>query len=239
MFLDAYHARNGETVSVSRDQASRFAKYIAGDFNPLHDHDARRFCVPGDLLFALVLNEYGLSASMTFRFDSMLDADTPVIMPPDAGNSLRLRDTAGECYLSVERAGPTTNNPATIEAFIRRYVAFSGYNFPHYLNPLMENEGVMFNPDRPFVIYDSMGFQLNRPDLANPTVALSHSSLDVQGRRGDAALDFALHDGGEPVGHGSKRLLISGLKPYNGERMASLVAAFNERRAAHLGVGGE
>jgi hypothetical protein len=233
MFLDAYYQRDGDTISVSRPQASRFAKDIAGDFNPIHDTDARRFCVPGDLLFAIVLTHYGLAASMRFHFQHMLSADNPVLLPSDPGETIELRDHQGACYLSVARAGSPIKDADVIERFIRQYVAFSGHNFPHYLKPLMQAEGVMFNPQRPFVIYDRMDFELTNPAMNDPEVGLSDSQLSVQGRRGDARLDFAIHDGGKPIGSGSKNLVISGLQPYDDERMASVIEAFNARRDNH------
>jgi len=61
MFLQKYYSGDDEKIHFSRQQASRFAKEVAGDFNPIHDQEAKRFCVPGDLLFALVLSKYGLS----------------------------------------------------------------------------------------------------------------------------------------------------------------------------------
>ena len=54
MLSGVYQESEGK-VSVTREQASRFAKSIADDCNPLHDIDAKRFCVPGDLLFSMVL----------------------------------------------------------------------------------------------------------------------------------------------------------------------------------------
>ena len=62
MFKDFY-AQRGEYVVISAEQASRFAKGVAGDYNPIHNPDARRFCVPGDLLFTLVLVKFGLQFS--------------------------------------------------------------------------------------------------------------------------------------------------------------------------------
>jgi hypothetical protein len=73
-FLRAFHNVQGRHVLISPDQGSRFAKDIAGDFNPIHDADSRRFCVPGDLLFALVLARYGVSACMHCRFVGMVGA---------------------------------------------------------------------------------------------------------------------------------------------------------------------
>ena len=55
MFLQNYYSEENKKIHFSRQQASRFAKEIAGDFNPIHDPEAKRFCVPGDLLFALVM----------------------------------------------------------------------------------------------------------------------------------------------------------------------------------------
>lgn len=237
MFLDEFYERDGDAVRISRDQASRFAKDMAGDFNPIHDSDARRFCVPGDLLFALVLSHYGLAASMRFRFENMLGADTGLFLPPSDEPSLCLQDAAAASYLTVDRAGLTVDDPEVIERFIRQYIAFSGHNFPHYLKPLMESEGVMFNPQRPFVIYDRMAFELSDTTLTWPEVTFRDSSLSVSGRRGDARLDFTINDAGREVGSGSKNLVIGGLQAYDGERMEQIIQAFNERRAAHFADG--
>ena len=48
MLLSDYYAIDTAGLRICADQASNFAKAIAGDFNPLHDPDNRRFCIPGD-----------------------------------------------------------------------------------------------------------------------------------------------------------------------------------------------
>lgn len=78
MFLDDFHTLTDGRIRISAQQASQFAKRIAGDYNPIHNPDARRFCVPGDLLFALVLARFGLSQRMSFRFLSMVGDGTPL-----------------------------------------------------------------------------------------------------------------------------------------------------------------
>ncbi len=74
MFIDQYCTplEDGR-FSFTREQASRFAKQIANDYNPLHDVDNSRFCVPGDLLFAKIAMSEGLSADMkvVFRWDGV------------------------------------------------------------------------------------------------------------------------------------------------------------------------
>ena len=55
MFLKQFYETHDNSIRIPAHQASTFAKEIAHDFNPLHDADAKRFCVPGDLLFSLVL----------------------------------------------------------------------------------------------------------------------------------------------------------------------------------------
>ena len=72
MFLEKFYNTNNDKVTFSRQQASNFAKQIADDFNPLHDIDAKRFCVPGDLLFSLTLARAGLHQEMTFTFSGMV-----------------------------------------------------------------------------------------------------------------------------------------------------------------------
>ncbi|WP_434986395.1 DUF3581 family protein [Vreelandella zhaodongensis] len=232
MFKDFY-AQRGEYVVISAEQASRFAKGVAGDYNPIHNPDARRFCVPGDLLFTLVLVKFGLSRQMEFRFTNMVSADIPLQFSEADNGDIHVCDDGGKCYLQVVRGGEVTHDEAAIEAFARCYVAFSGKNFPHYLKPLMEQHGVMFNPKRPLVIYDSMGFSLERLDGFSPDLALTRSSLDVQGKRADALLEFSIESAGEAVGVGSKKLVVSGLCDYNATEMASIVDEFYRLKAAY------
>lgn len=230
MFLDDFHRRTNGRLSISMDQASRFAKQMAGDYNPIHDPGARRFCVPGDLLFALVLADHGLSQRMTFHFRGMVGGDVPLTIHEHDGGTLSVIDDAGKEFLFVERGGDTTRDPAIIEAFTLRYIAFSGRNFPHYLKPLMEAQGVMFNPQRPLVIYDSMGFTLNTLDIAAPVVEFLKSSFDIVGKRGEAHLEFHMTSQGESVGHGSKKLVVSGLQSYDAAVMDNFVEEFNRRK---------
>ena len=235
MFLDEFHSPAGERVCISAEQASRFAKGVAGDYNPIHNPDARRFCVPGDLLFALVLARFGLSQRMDFRFLNMVGDGTPLCFQEREDGLIRVCDENGKCYLEVTRSGETTRDEAVVEAFTRCYVAFSGKNFPHYLKPLMEAQGVMFNPRRPLVIYDSMSFSLERLEDLTPALELSNSSLEVNGKRGDCLLEFRILSGGEPIGIGSKKLVVSGLCDYDPAAMDEIVAEFYRLKAAYEG----
>ncbi|QTF92234.1 DUF3581 family protein [Halomonas sp. BM-2019] len=235
MFLDEFHTSAGRCVSISAEQASRFAKGVAGDYNPIHNPEARRFCVPGDLLFALVLGRFGLSQRMDFRFLNMVGDGTPLCFEEPGDGRILVNDESGKCYLEVERDGETTRDEAVVEAFTRCYVAFSGKNFPHYLKPLMEEKGVMFNPRRPLVIYDSMGFSLEGLDGLVPELELARSSLEVSGKRGDALLEFRIQSRGAPIGTGSKKLVVSGLCDYDASAMDEIVTEFYRLKAAYEG----
>jgi hypothetical protein len=232
MLLEPYLSGDDPTPCVSAAQGSAFAKDLAGDFNPIHDADNPRFCVPGDLLFALVLTRTGLSSRMAFRFSGMVGADAPLRIETSAEQVL-VRDRAGKTCLSVKRAGPSTHDPALIEALIRRYVAFSGHNFPHFLVPLMQRHGVMINPDRPLVIYEQMSFELSHLDRPPDAIHLTDSALDIAGRRGDARLRFDLTCHGERIGEGAKKLLLSGLRPLDQPALDGLVARYQGWAAAY------
>lgn len=233
MFLDDFHTVAEGWIRITAAQASRFAKQMAGDYNPLHDPDARRFCVPGDLLFALVLARHGLSQRMTFHFRGMVGDDVPLTVEEHDDGSLRVVDAAGKAFLVVERGGAISHDAVAIEAFTRRYIAFSGRNFPHFLKPLLEENGVMFNPRRPLVIYDSMGFTLDALPDASLAVGFDGASFEVQGKRGEARLAFRMTAGGEPIGTGAKKLVVSGLQPYDAALMDEFVEAFNRRKARY------
>ncbi|TDO02516.1 MULTISPECIES: DUF3581 domain-containing protein [Halomonas] len=233
MFLDDFYTLTDGNIRISAHQASQFAKRIAGDYNPIHNPDARRFCVPGDLLFALVLARFGLSQRMSFRFLSMVGDGTPLCFSEQDDGRIRVCDENGKCYLDVERDGEITHDASVVEAFTRSYVAFSGKNFPHYLKPLMEQQGVMFNPRRPLVIYDSMAFSLDRLDTPAPGLEFIDSSLEVIGKRGDVLLEFRILAGGKAIGTGSKKLVVSGLCDYDAEAMKEVVAEFYRLKAVH------
>ena len=71
--ISEYCSIDGSALSFSREQASHFAKQIAGDFNPIHNVDYKRFCVPGDLLFAVMLSQFGVSPETKVSFDGMVN----------------------------------------------------------------------------------------------------------------------------------------------------------------------
>lgn len=228
-FLRPYHEVRGGYVYISPEQASRFAKGIAGDFNPIHDPHSKRFCVPGDLLFALVLGRYGVSASMRCRFVGMVGEGVALVFPEDPGSHIVITDKQGKAYLEVEREGPVVTDPYTSEALTRSYAAFSGDNFPHVLVPLMERHQVMVNPTRPLVIYERMSLELQTPiggltETVQPR--LESAEMRVDGRRADVRLDYALCVEGDPFARGSKHLVLSGLRPFDAEVMRSLEAQY-------------
>ena len=234
-FSDFYH-QSGKEISVSGDQASRFAKAVSNDFNPIHNPDNKRFCVPGDLLFALFVERYGLAESSKFTFTGLVGADTGLIFPSEISSTILLSDSRGKDYLNVERTGLTAPFDLGIEALVRAYVRFSGQNFPHILVPLMNEQNVMINAQRPLIIYQSMALDLNTLDLTSPSLELVNSDLDIDGKRGDARLYFDVKDGSCTVGHGVKHLIISGLRPSEREAVDAMVAQYLDWQANYTAI---
>ena len=233
MFLDEFHKAEGNTVRISAQQESRFAKEIADDFNPIHNPDAQRFCVPGDLLFSLVLAKYGISPKMTFIFKGMVGDNDPLDFTPTDANAFDISNGADKVYLRVEREGEILKKPALAETLSRNYVAFSGHNYPYTIQPLLTSQQVMLNPERPLVIYERMLFELDTLDLENPTLEAKQAELVVNGKRGEVNLNFAIKSVGKIVGHGFKRLLVSGLIPHNDEVAEKLVATYLGLKASY------
>ncbi len=231
MFLAPFFNKRGQSVQVSDQQASDFARNIAGDLNPIHDVDAKRFCVPGDLLFALVLNQYGLSRSMTFNFKGMAGDGAQLRFPDEAQSEFSITGNRDQTYLTVERSGAVNTDPKQMEAFIRGYVAFSGLNFTHVLLPLMRQHKVMINPARPLVIYESMAFELSRFDFHHIELKLVKTEFEIKGKRGDVTLRFELICGGNPVGTGKKSLVLSGLRKYDEAGVESMRRLYEQRQS--------
>ncbi|KPJ95768.1 MAG: hypothetical protein AMJ53_02090 [Gammaproteobacteria bacterium SG8_11] len=228
MFVNDFYSEINGNILISEQQASRFAKEVCGDFNPIHNPDAKRFCVPGDLLFSLVLAKYGLSQHMEFNFSGMVGRGVKLNLLKNDNEKFDIADDAGKAYLHVTRAGERTTADDVIDAFARSYVAFSGHNFPDILVPLMAEHKVMINTQRPLIIYESMSLDLERLDLVDPVLELSSSRLEVNGKRGDAYLYFNIKVSGEIAGAGIKKLVLSGLREYEHDTIQQLIKDFEQ-----------
>jgi Protein of unknown function (DUF3581) len=233
-FLREFYTVDEGCVCISAEQASCFAKEVAHDFNPLHDVDAKRFCVPGDLLFSLVLDRYGLSRHMQFVFSGMVGDSVSLQFPQVAGDAFDITDRSGKPYLQIERSGENSRDPAMIEALIRDYVAFSGQNFPYVLVPLLAERQVMFNIDRPLVIYESMTLNMQRLDFDTPQLQTLPPTMEVNGKRATAFLHFQILSGDQVVGTGFKKLAVSGLREYEDQPMQAFVAEYLHRKHQYL-----
>jgi len=231
MQITDYFSLNGQHLTFTRQQASDFAKKIANDFNPIHDPDHKRFCVPGDLLFAVMIHHYGLSQQMHFKFTGMVDDSKTVILTECDGDSLEVKDDKDKSLLNIQCSGGKSTNAALIAALSESYVQFSGQTFPHVLVPLMRDNNVMINPDRPLVIYNSMSLTLDTLDIEGVSLEFDSSTLTVDGKRGNVTLNYVLKSGDKAVGKGQKTMMLSGLREYDAEKMDSIVAFYNERKA--------
>lgn len=229
MFIDQYYSVKNGTISFTREQGSNFAKHVAGDFNPLHDSDAKRFCIPGDLLFSLIVAKYGLNQHMECIFSGMVLEGTELVLP-EPSPELLISDEQGKHYMTVSRWGDNSANPVLIANLARNYVEFSGHTFPHILVPLLAEQNVMFNPDRPMVIYERMAIDLDTLDIEAPTLEVDHNELEISGKRGDALIAFNLVESGKVVGRGKKRIILSGLREYDKSVMDAAVEKYRQKK---------
>jgi len=233
MFVTKYFSENNAQISFSRQQASHFAKHIANDFNPIHDEDAQRFCVPGDLLFSTVLYKQGLSQKMRFEFSGMVTEDVSLNLPENPLPLMTITGNNGKEYLTVARDGDITHDKHIIENLVRQYVAFSGQTFPHILVPLMQSNQVMINPDRPFVVYESMEIDFDHLNFTELKLQMLSAEMEVIGKRGNASLKFGLIGDGKQVGTGTKNMVLSGLRPYEQDKIEELIDFYNTKKQSH------
>lgn len=230
MFLSPYYSKQNQDVTITAQQASDFAKQVAEDFNPIHDVGAKRFCVPGDLLFSIVLSEFGLSQNMQFQFAGMVGDGVTLQLPETPDDKFTISDAKGKEYLHVSRQGELCQCDKQAAAFIKSYVAFSGLNFIHVLIPMMKQYGMMINPDRPLVIYESMAFHLDHFDFDTVSLHLIEQQMVVSGKRGDVTLAFELRHQDQLIGTGKKTLVLSGLRPYEEEKAQQMCDYYESRK---------
>lgn len=233
MFIEQYCPIDSEQISFTRQQGSDFAKQIADDFNPLHNIDAKRFCVPGDLLFSVIIAKSGLHKEMRFNFSGMVNDGITLKFPTEICSSFDINDDKDKTYLSVEASGEKTQCPSLINALTKAYVDFSGHTFPDILVKLMAKEKVMINPNRPMVMYQGMEISLKRLDIKTLSLQLAQTSLTIEGKRGDAWLEFDLISEGEVVGHGKKHMLLSGLREYCQDSVDAMITQYKQSKTAY------
>lgn len=234
MLLEDYYSESEAGICFTRKQASTFAKGIADDFNPIHDEAAKLFCVPGDLLFALTLAKFGLSQQMCFTFSGMVNDQVLLHFADQDENKRAIIDEKGKEYLRIEHRGDRSSDQQLISQFTQSYVKFSGHNFQNILVPLMQEHGVMLNPQRPLVMYQNMSVELNTLDIRGIDLKLVDSVLEVNGKKGDVRLEFCLMVEGEVIGRGLKRMAVRGLQPYVAESVAVMVDQYVGRKSAHM-----
>ncbi len=232
--LKEFYSGSNECTEITAKQGSLFAKEVAGDFNPIHDVDSKRFCVPGDLLFAIVLEKYGLSKKMNFTFTGMLGHNITLDFPVTDETHFEINGSNNKTILKVDRSGEKSTDNAMIDALIRDYVAFSGHNFPYVLVPLMKQQNGMINLSRPLVIYDSMCLEFEHLEFTHPKVEMLEPELSINGKRGDAHLHFQIKSDNEIVGTGFKKILITGIREYEEGPMQDFVDHYLARKDAYL-----
>ncbi|MBD1581796.1 DUF3581 family protein [Pseudoalteromonas sp. S16_S37] len=226
--LSQFYQLDGDQVVISRQQGSEFAKRVADDFNPLHDVDAKKFCVPGDLLFSLVLARYGVSENMHFTFAGMVDETSKLDFP--AGGEEFDITSDGKVMLSVKRDGVNNQCQSLVNSLTKNYVEFSGTAFPHVIIPLMAKQQVMINPARPMVIYESMAIHLDTLDVKELELETDTPEFSYEGKRGKIILRFNLLSDGKRVGRGEKHMLVSGIRDYCQDMVDGLIDYYNNRK---------
>lgn len=233
MTIEKYCNLEDSRLSFTRQQASDFAKSVAGDFNPIHDVDAKRFCVPGDLLFSVIIHHYGLRQTMGFSFSDMVGDEVTLILPTVNAREISIYDDYDKKYLDVSSNGEYSRHSSLIDSLTRNYVEFSGHTFPHVLVPLMQQNNVMINTERPLVIYDHMRISLDTLDIDSVELKLTESICRLYGKRGDVALNYDLCCNGEQVGRGQKKMVMSGLREYDQEKIDELVESYSARKNSY------
>ncbi|OOF27057.1 DUF3581 family protein [Salinivibrio sp. IB872] len=232
MQLERYYSEQDGKLLFTRQQASDFAKRVAGDFNPIHDTEASRFCVPGDLLLSILLAKIGISEHIQIHFNGMISANTPLKIV-ETEHEVTVVDENQKLYLTLTRRGAVRHDPALANEIAQHYVQFSGKNFPHIMVPLMREQQMMINTDRPLVMYESMSLSFDDLQISSAEVALSSSTMSVNGKRGKVDLSFDFMVGDRRVGHGCKTMVASGLRPYCEDAIQDLVERFNARKQAY------
>ena len=234
MFLNEFYSQKDSSFRFTQHQASRFAKTVANDYNKIHDVDNKRFCVPGDLLFAVSLAKFGLSETMKIDFTGMVKNDTDLTFSPLIDNKTTIVNAEQQAFMELELDGKSSNDEHIISKIIKEYVQFSGKNFPDVMVPLMRTENLMFNPARALIMYKCMQINMTRVDVSSIELKFDEAVIDVKGKRATVTFKFDFYEGNEKVGTGQKEMLLSGLIPYEESVMNGVIADYQAAKEKYL-----
>ncbi len=224
---------SAEGMRFTQSQGNVFAKEVAGDFNPIHDVGAKRFCVPGDLLFAVLLHRFGVYKQLKLDLNAMVTADVLVPLPDALTGNDAIYDASERHLLTLETANENSTNPDFIRALTMEYVRFSGKTFPDILVDLMRRNDVMINPARPLVIYKDMSVQLDSFHSENIALELSNATLEVDGKKAKACLEFTISSNNDTIGQGKKNMVLGGLREYDEAAMQAIVDQYTQWKQAY------
>ena len=234
MFLNEFYSQKDSTFRFTQQQASRFAKTVANDYNKIHDVDNKRFCVPGDLLFAVSLVQFVLSETMKIDFTGMVKNDTDLAFSPLVENKTAIVNADQKSFMELEIGGQSSHDEKIITKIIKEYVQFSGKNFPDIMVPLMRSENLMFNPARALIMYKSMQINMSCVNVNNIELKFDEAIIEVQGKRATVTFKFDFYESEDKVGTGQKEMLLSGLIPYEESVMAGVIADYQAAKTKYL-----
>jgi len=220
-------------MQFSQKQASQFAKGVAGDFNPIHDIDAKRFCVPGDLLFAALLTHYGVYQHLQIDLVALVNAGVVVALPKELTAENEIRDCNDRHLLSLNLSGELTKEPEFVANLVEQYVRFSGKTFPDILVELMREHNVMIHPVRPLVVYKDMSLTLDSLQGDSLSLSLDKASMEVEGKKGKARLRFIIKNGDQVIGRGEKNMLLGGLRPFDQSAIDGIVNDYDYWKSSY------
>lgn len=236
MNLENFYSYTDDVLSFTRQQASDFAKNVAGDFNPLHDVETKRFCVPGDLLFAVMVSRLGVSQNMRFDFEGMVTETSRININQQNSSRIDLVDQNDKALMHINHSGENTSESGFITGLIEKYVQFSGRTFPEILINLMKKNQVMINPARPLIIYKNMAVHINEFPIGELDLEFTGASLQSEGKKGSVNLEFDLLVNKRVIGHGTKSMVLSGLRPYDQTAIDKIVSGYEKTIQVYKGI---
>ena len=91
----------------------------------------------------------------------------------------------------------------------------------------------MINPARPLIIYKDMAVHIDRFPAGELMLEFAGASMEVDGKKGSVKLEFDLFVDGLSIGHGTKDMVVSGLRDYQQSEIDVIVSDYNMTKQAY------
>lgn len=208
-----YDCIDGE-IHFNDLKASQFAKNVSNDQNPIHDHDNKNYCIPGDLIFSMCADVLGLGSETDLYLHHPIGKNSSILIKEAKDGFYLGRDQSGIKIFTYRKNGETTDICDTGN-FLNCFARVTETLFEDAIHPQLKQKGLMINPSSPSVVLTSISIRKSENSKPVHKIKPDESVATGNVKRAKVTAKYTMNDlYDNSIGEARKTLFISGLREY-------------------------